>query len=204
MANRDFHLAVRNSLDSLNWDSVDKMANAIAGVRNAGGRLFIVGNGGGAAHASHAVCDFRKLCGIDAHCPTDNVFELTARINDEGFDTAYTEWLKAMGAVEWDALLVVSVGGGSVEPKISWNIVNAIVYAQNCGLDVLAIVGDARTPGGGYAGEHATVRVVIPCDNRELVTPVVESLQSAVLHAMAVHPLLQQQKAKWESMEAAQ
>lgn len=200
----DVIAATQRSLQALNPRAIDDMASEIARSRcvpTIRGRLFILGNGGGAAHASHAACDFRKLCGIEAYCPTDNAAELTARVNDEGFDTSYAEWLRASRVQRFDTLLIISVGGGSREPPVSMNLVNAIVYAESCGAEVLAIVGDARTPSGGFAGGRALVSVVIPCDVPQLVTPVVEGVQAVVLHALAVHPLLQKSQAKWEGMQ---
>jgi D-sedoheptulose 7-phosphate isomerase len=179
------------SLCQVDDEAIDRMAHAIRHCA----RLFVIGSGGGAAHASHATCDFRKLCGVEAYCPSDNVAELTARVNDDGWDAAYSNWLAASGLGARDAVLVVSVGGGDQERNISPNLCRAVDLARERGATVLAVVGRD----GGHAGRHAAHMVLIPCDRPEWVTPVVESVQSAVLHALAVHPVLQIQKAKWES-----
>ncbi len=196
----DLLAATVRSIQGLAAFEIDRMAEAISLTRAEGGRLFVLGNGGGAAHASHAAADFRKLCGIEAYCPSDNAAELTARINDEGWATCYRDWLRESHAQEPDAILVVSVGGGSQEPPVSTNLVLAVDYARDCGARVLAVVGTARTLQGGYAGAASDVAVVIPCDTPEFVTPVVEGCQSVVLHALAVHPKLAVNKAKWEGL----
>lgn len=183
-----------HSLCHLDCDAIDRMAYAIRHCD----RLFVIGSGGGAAHASHATCDFRKLCGVEAYCLSDNVAELTARVNDDGWDTAYANWLAASGLSGRDAVLVVSVGGGDLERNISPNLCRAVDLARERGAAVLAVVGRD----GGHAGRHAHHTVLIPCRKPEWTTPVVEAIQSAVLHALAVHPVLQIRAAKWESTAA--
>lgn len=200
MTTQDLLAATIRSIQALDPARINRMADALARVRAFGGRLFLLGNGGGHSHASHATCDFRKLCGIEAYCVGDNVSELTARVNDDGPETAAVNWLRGSQLQASDALLVVSVGGGSVEPPVSLNVVRAVEYAVAREADVLAIVGNARSRFGGYAGQQAYVTVLIPCDVPELVTPVTEGVQSVVLHALASHPLLQIQKAKWEGL----
>ena len=178
------------SLSRLDCEAIDRMAYVIRHCA----RLFVIGSGGGAAHASHACCDFRKLCGVEAYCPSDNAAELTARVNDDGWDTAYSNWLAASGLGARDAVLVVSVGGGDLERNISPNLCRAVDLARERGATVMAIVGRD----GGRAGRHADHLVLIPCKRPEWTTPVVEAVQSAVLHALAVHPVLQVCLPKWE------
>jgi D-sedoheptulose 7-phosphate isomerase len=178
-------------------DQVDAMAHGIRDVREHGGRLFILGVGGGAGHASHAVNDFRKLCAIESYAPSDNVSELTARVNDDGWETAYSEWLKISRLNADDAILVLSVGGGSREHNVSVNLVNAIELAQSIGAAIYGVVG---SPGGTLA-DLADVAVLIapPADLR---TPLVESFQALVWHALVSHPDLAVQEGHWESITA--
>lgn len=196
MTTQDVLSATIRSIQKLDCGTIDAMAETILRVKNVGGKLLIIGNGGGHGHASHAVCDFRKLCQVEAYCPSDNASELTARVNDDGWDTAYLEWLRGCRVGQHDAVLVISVGGGSEKPPVSTNIVKAINFAKGRSAAILAIVGRD----GGHAAKKADVSVLIPCDAPELVTPVTESVQSLVLHALAVHPLLAINKAKWEGM----
>jgi D-sedoheptulose 7-phosphate isomerase len=183
---------------SVDPHQVDEMARGLAAVREGGGRMFIIGVGGGAGHASHAVNDFRKLCHIEAYAPTDNVSELTARTNDDGWDTSFSEWLAISKLSVGDALLVFSVGGGSREHNVSVNVVNAIEFGREVGASVYGVVG---APGGTLA-EAADVAVIInpPADLR---TPLVESYQAVVWHALVSHPELAAQRGHWESLTAA-
>jgi D-sedoheptulose 7-phosphate isomerase len=178
-------------------DQVDAMAQGLRDARERGGRLFLLGVGGGAGHASHAVNDFRKLCALESYAPTDNVSELTARVNDDGWETAYSEWLKTSRLNADDAILVFSVGGGSREHNVSVNLVNAIELAQAVGASIYGVVG---SPGGTLA-ELADVAVLIapPLDLR---TPLVESFQALVWHALVSHPELAVQDGHWESITA--
>jgi len=178
-------------------DQVDAMARGLAEVRARGGRLFVLGVGGGAGHASHAVNDFRKLCGIETYAPTDNVSELTARINDDGWDTAYNGWLEVSRLSARDALLVFSVGGGSREHGVSVNLVNALERGRDTGCAIYGVVG---APGGTLA-VLADVAVLIdpPPDLR---TPLVESFQAVVWHALVSHPDLATRAGHWESIAA--
>lgn len=196
MTTHDLLTATIRSIENLNPEAIDRMADALASVRNLGGRCFILGNGGGAGHASHAVCDFRKLCHIEAYCPTDNASELTARVNDDGWETAYLEWLRGSRVGHHDAVLAISVGGGSEHPPISANLVKAAWHARGRSAQVLVIVGRD----GGRLAQIAHVTVLVPCDVPDLVTPVTEGVQSVVLHALAVHPRLAVNKAKWEGL----
>jgi D-sedoheptulose 7-phosphate isomerase len=177
---------------------IDAIARGLAGLRERGGRLFILGVGGGAGHASHAVNDFRKLCHIEAYTPTDNVSELTARTNDDGWDTSFTEWLGISRLSERDGLLVFSVGGGSRTHNVSINVVNAIELGRERGALIYGVVG---APGGTLA-ELADVAVIIDAPG-VLKTPLVESFQAVVWHALVSHPNLAAQKGHWETLAAA-
>lgn len=176
-------------------ERIDAMAVGLAAVRERGGRLFVLGVGGGAGHASHAVNDFRKLCGIETYAPTDNVSELTARTNDDGWDTSFSAWLEVSRLGERDALLVFSVGGGSREHNVSTNLVRAMEAAHDLGASIYGVVG---APGGTLA-ELADVAVVLtpPPDLR---TPLVESFQAVVWHALVSHPQLARKQGHWESL----
>lgn len=177
---------------------IDGMARGIAGVRERGGRLFIVGVGGGAGHASHAVNDFRKLCHIESYAPSDNVSELTARANDEGWDTTYVEWLRISRLGPDDALLVFSVGGGSREHNVSMNLVRAMELAIEVSAPIYAIVGKDD----GEAARVAEIAIVVSAP-ASLRTPLVEAFQAVVWHALVSHPELAAQAGKWETVEAA-
>jgi D-sedoheptulose 7-phosphate isomerase len=179
-------------------EQLDEVVYGLAEVRRRGGRLFILGVGGGAGHASHAVNDFRKLCGIESYAPTDNVSELTARTNDDGWETCFSSWLKVSRLCEHDALLVFSVGGGSREHNVSVNLVNAMEAARGCGASIYGVVG---APGGALA-ELADVAILIE-PPPELRTPLVESFQAVVWHALVSHPGLAVKQGHWESLAAA-
>lgn len=182
-------------LDRLDVDSVEAVAQGLASVRESGGRLFILGVGGSAGHASHAVNDFRKICGFEAYCPTDNVSELTARINDDGWDTSFSAWLEGSRLGDRDGLLVFSVGGGSRERQVSVNLVRAIELARQRGARVFGVVGRD----GGYTREAADACVVIPPLQPERITPHTEGLCAVVWHLLVSHPALQLAPTKWES-----
>ncbi len=183
-------------VEALDRSRVEKIAAALAQVRDRGGRLFILGVGGSAGHASHAVNDFRKICGIEAYTPVDNVSELTARINDDGWDTAFSGWLEGSRLDADDAILVFSVGGGSAERGVSVNLIKAIEHAKQAGAAVLGIVGRD----GGYAAEHADVCVVVPPLAPERITPHTEGLCAVLWHLLVSHPDLQMHEMKWESV----
>lgn len=174
---------------------VDQMVERLVRLRAEGGRLFLCGVGGSAANCSHAVNDFRKLAGIEAYTPVDNVAELTARTNDEGWETVFAAWLKVSRANARDVLLVFSVGGGSRERNISANLVLAIDEAKACGMDVLGIVGRD----GGYTKQRGDLVLVIPTVNHQHVTPHAEACQAVVWHAVVSDPRLMLQDNKWES-----
>jgi D-sedoheptulose 7-phosphate isomerase len=177
--------------------ALDAMAAGIAAARERGGRLFILGVGGGAGHASHAVNDFRKLCGMESYAPTDNVSELTARTNDDGWETAFSAWLAVSRLGARDALLVFSVGGGSREHNVSTNLVGAMEAAQEAGAAIYGVVG---APGGTLA-RLADVAVLID-PPPQLRTPLVESLQALVWHALVSHPTLARKQGHWETLAA--
>jgi D-sedoheptulose 7-phosphate isomerase len=183
--------------EAVDADRLDAMARGLAGVRARKGRLFILGVGGGAAHASHAVNDFRKLCLIESYAPTDNVSELTARTNDEGWESAFSAWLEVSRLGVDDALLVFSVGGGSREHNVSVNLVNALEAAREAGA---AIFGVAGAPGGALA-RLADVAILID-PPAELRTPLVEALQAVVWHALVCHPELAARQGHWEALSA--
>jgi D-sedoheptulose 7-phosphate isomerase len=188
----------RRLLERVEGDALERLAQALADVRRQGGRLFILGVGGSAGHASHAVNDFRKLCGFEAYAPTDNAPELTARINDEGWETCFANWLHASRLGARDGLLIFSVGGGSCAKKVSVNIVYSIELAQAVGAKVFGIVGRD----GGFTAACADACVVIPPLFPERVTPHTEGLCAVLWHLLVSHPALQQAATKWESVVA--
>jgi D-sedoheptulose 7-phosphate isomerase len=178
----------------LNAAAIEKAVDELAATRERGGRLFILGVGGSAANASHAVNDFRKICGFEAYAPTDNVSELTARTNDEGWATVFSEWLKGSRLNGKDALLIFSVGGGNLEKNVSPNLVSAIQFAKRAGASILGVVGRD----GGYTAKEATACVIIPTVNAEHVTPHSEAFQAVVWHLLVSHPKLKVNRTKWE------
>jgi D-sedoheptulose 7-phosphate isomerase len=186
-------------LGSFDRAAIAAVVDGLAAVKRRGGRLFIVGSGGGAGHASHAVNDFRKIVDIEAYAPTDNVSELTARINDDGWDSSYANWLRASRFRSDDALLVLSVGGGNVAKGVSINLVRCIELARDVGAAVFGIVGRD----GGYTKTVADACVVIPVVDPELITPHTEGLQAVVWHLLVSHPKLKSVPTKWESVAAA-
>jgi len=183
---------------SIPSEDMERLAQGIAAVRERGGRLFILGVGGGAGHASHAVNDFRKIGHIESYTPSDNVSELTARVNDEGWETSYSEWLKTSRIDAGDAVLVFSVGGGSHEHQISMNLVRAMDLAVAAGAPVYAIVGKAD----GHAAQVADIAIVVeaPAARR---TPHVESFQAILWHLVVSHPVVEAQPGKWEEVDGA-
>ena len=183
----------------LDLEVIDRMVERLVRLRDEGGRLFLCGVGGGAGNSSHAVCDFRKLAGIDAMSPVDNVSEVTARANDEGWETIFSAWLRTSRAEARDVLLVFSVGGGSRERGISVNLVAAIDEAKARSMDVLGVVGRD----GGYTKQRGDLVLVIPTVNAQNVTPHTEAFQAVVWHALVCDPRLMAQGNKWETTEAA-
>ncbi len=179
----------------IDHEAVEKMAAALAATRARDGRIFFLGVGGGAGHASHAVNDFRKLAGIECYAASDNVSELTARINDEGWDGAYAAWLRGSRLAKRDAIFVFSVGGGSREKQISVNIVNAIELARQVGATVMGVVGRD----GGHTKAVGDAVVVVPTVEDSRVTPHTEAFQAVVWHLLVSHPLVAMHSTKWES-----
>jgi len=180
----------------LDRGAITRLVDLLGDVRESGGRLFILGVGGSAGNASHAVNDFRKIVGLEAYAPTDNVSELTARINDEGWDTAYANWLKASRLVPRDVVLIFSVGGGDAERNVSVNLVRAIEYAKAAGARVGGIVGRD----GGFTAKMADACVIVPTVDPATVTPHSEAFQAVIWHLLVSHPRLQAASAKWESL----
>lgn len=182
-------------LQELDAELIDRVATGLGAVRDGGGRLFILGVGGSAGHASHAVNDFRKLCAFESYAPTDNVSELTARVNDEGWDTSFSEWLKVSRVSSKDAILVFSVGGGNKEKNISPNLVVALDLARSAGAKVFGIVGKD----GGHTARVAEACVIIPTVSPDRITPHTEGLAAVVWHLLVSHPALKRAPTKWES-----
>ena len=182
-------------IDTIDLKAIENMSELLLDLRNRDGRLFFLGVGGSAANASHAVNDFRKIVGIEAYTPSDNVSELTARVNDEGWDTVFSRWLQGSRLKKSDMLFILSVGGGNLEHKISVNLIKAVQYAKDIGCRVIGVVGRD----GGYTAETADICVVIPTVNSETVTPHTEAFQAVIWHLLVSHPRLQVNKAKWES-----
>lgn len=183
------------AIRELDAAAVERLAQGLARVRAGGGRLFILGVGGSAGHASHAVNDFRKLCAFEAYTPSDNVSELTARINDDGWDSSYAEWLRGSRLSERDAVMVFSVGGGSQEKNVSVNLVRALELARSVGAAVFGIAGKD----GGYTKQVAEVAVLVPVVEPSRITPHTEGLMAVIWHLLVSHPALQVHRAKWEA-----
>jgi len=184
-------------IEMIDKDQIVKMVSIINETRSNNGRLFILGVGGGAGHASHAVNDFRKICGIESYTPTDNVSELTARVNDDGWETAYVNWLKISNLNQNDMLLVFSVGGGNLEKNVSVNILKSLEMAKQLGSKICGVVGRD----GGYTAQVADACVIIPPVNSETVTPHTEAFQAVIWHLLVSHPDLQKFEMKWESVK---
>lgn len=182
-------------IQQMDVDAIEKMADLLVTVKARGGRIFFLGVGGSAGNCSHAVNDFRKIVGIESYTPTDNVSELTARTNDEGWATIFVEWLKTSKLKPEDAVFVFSVGGGSLEKNISPNLVEALKYAKTVGTKVMGVVGRD----GGYTGQVADACVIIPTVNPENITPHSEAFQAVVWHLLVSHPKLKACQTKWES-----
>ena len=185
-------------LARLETSDVEAVVDTLNRTRERGGRLFLCGSGGGAGHASHATCDFRKLCRFEAYCVTDNVSELTARINDDGWDSAYANWLRASRLVPEDCLFVFSVGGGNLDPPVSVNLINAVLLAREVGAATVGIVGRD----GGAVRELADASILLPTVDPALVTPQTEGLQALMWHLIVSHPTLAAATAKWEGIDA--
>ena len=178
--------------------TIERTADLLLDLRERNGRLFLLGVGGGAGHASHAVCDFRKIAQIEAYAPSDNVSELTARVNDEGWETCYANWLRGSRLNEADMVFVLSVGGGDAKRNISANLVRALEYAQEVRATICGVVGRD----GGYTAQVANVCVLIPVVNPSAITPHTESFQALIWHLLVSHPKLKAAEMKWESVRS--
>jgi|ERR1039458_767532 D-sedoheptulose 7-phosphate isomerase len=183
-------------IDGLDIGVIDRMADLLAKARAQGGRLFFLGVGGSAGNCSHAVNDFRKIVGIESYAPTDNVSELTARTNDEGWETVFVEWLKVSRLRKGDVIFVFSVGGGNLEKNVSPNLVRALQYAKEVGATILGVVGRD----GGYTAKVGDAVCIIPTVNPEAVTPHSEAFQAVVWHLLVTHPALKARQTKWEGV----
>ncbi|MGA7623926.1 MAG: SIS domain-containing protein [Candidatus Acidiferrales bacterium] len=181
----------------LDQPAIERMAELLHDLRGRGGRLFLLGVGGGAGHASHAVCDFRKITQIEAYSPSDNVSELTARVNDDGWESSYANWLRGSRLNSLDAILVFSVGGGDAKKNVSTNLVRALDYAREVNASICGIVGRD----GGYTAQVADVCILVPVVNPSTVTPHTESFQALIWHLLVSHPQLRAAQMKWESIE---
>ena len=188
-----FLTEVKRICENISCDSIEGMADELIALRARKGRLFLIGVGGSAGNCSHAVNDFRKLCGIEAYSAADNISELTARANDEGWDTIFSGWLEASNLNSPDAILIFSVGGGDIERHVSTNIVKAVIFAKSRGTKVLGIVGKDN----GYTALHGDVVVIVPQVNASRITPLSEAFQSVVWHCLVSHPKLQIRQTKW-------
>ena len=182
-------------VERIDTEAIESMAELLARIKSEGGRLFFLGVGGSAGNCSHAVNDFRKIVGLESYAPTDNVSELTARTNDEGWDTVFIEWLKTSRLNGNDAVFVFSVGGGNLEKNVSPNLVRALEYARTVGAKIMGVVGRD----GGFTAEVADVCVIVPTVNPETITPHSEAFQAVVWHLLVSHPRLKATQTKWES-----
>ena len=194
---QQFLSEARQIIDQIDPDITERMVSLIDQARQLHGRLFILGVGGSAANASHAVNDFRKIVGIEAYAPTDNVSELTARTNDEGWPSVFVEWLKVSRLQADDLILVLSVGGGSLEKNVSPNLVTALQFALEIGTTIIGIVGRD----GGYTAKVANACLIIPTINPDQITPHAEAFQAVVWHLLVSHPTLKIQQTRWESLK---
>lgn len=183
-------------IDQLDKNKILDTVQLIAKIKAKEGRIFFIGVGGGAGHASHAVNDFRKICGIESYTPSDNVSELTARVNDDGWETSYRNWLKISRLNENDLVFVISVGGGNLEKNVSVNLLECLKYAKTIGAKICGIVGRD----GGYTAQVADTCIIVPTIEDDSVTPLVESFQAVIWHLLVSHPDLQEYDMKWESV----
>ena len=188
---------VHQVTDGLNKAAIERMVHQLVALRDEGGRLFFLGLGGGAGNATHAVNDFRKIAGFESYTPTDNVSELTARINDDGWETALVNWLRGSKLNAKDGVFVFSVGGGNAEKNVSINLVRSLQYARQVGAKVFGVVGRD----GGYTAQVADVCVIVPTVNDATVTPHTEAFQAVVWHLLVSHPAMKVAEMKWESLQ---
>ncbi len=190
--NKFFDQVIKIS-ELINKNDIEDLASALVNLKNNNGRLFFLGVGGSAANSSHAVNDFRKICNIECYCPTDNVSELSARINDEGWDSSFVEWLKVSKFNSKDAIFIFSVGGGNISKSVSINLVKSIDFAKEIGAKIFGVVGRD----GGHTKKKGHNVIVIPEIDKNMVTPHSEAFQAVVWHCLVSHPLLQKNKTKW-------
>jgi len=188
---------IRDICKKIKADDIEDSVDILIDIRKKGGRLFILGVGGSAGSATHAVNDFRKITSIECYAPTDNVSELTARTNDEGWNTVFREWLKISNLNDKDCILILSVGGGDKENNISVNIVEAIIHAKEVGAKIIGIVGK----NGGYTAQNADKYILIPVIDDQMITPFTESFHSVLCHLLVSHPKLKINQTKWESVK---
>tara|TARA_X000001036_G_scaffold388125_1_gene384258 strand:- start:71 stop:661 length:591 start_codon:yes stop_codon:yes gene_type:complete len=189
----NFFKEVSQIASLLNKKEINKFAEGISSIKKKKGRLFFLGVGGSAGNCSHAVNDFRKLCKIESYAPSDNVSELTARTNDEGWDTVFTGWLKVSNLKPHDGIIILSVGGGNLKKNVSTNLINAIKFAKKKKLKIFCIVGRKD----GYAFKNSNFKICIPSVNKKLITPHTEAFQAVIWHCLVSHPKLQENKTKW-------
>ena len=188
-------IEITNKIDK---DEIEKMIKIILKTKSAEGRIFFLGVGGSAGNASHAVNDFRKIAGIECYSPTDNVSELTARVNDDGWDSSFVNWLKGSRLNSKDCIFIFSVGGGNKEKNVSVNLVNSLIFAKETGSSIIGIVGKD----GGHTAKLADACVIIPTVNKETITPHSESFQATIWHLLVTHPLIKSFEMKWESVDS--
>ena len=192
-----FFDTIEETMNKIDYSDLDDLVDQVIDIRDSKGRIFFLGNGGSVATSSHIVNDFRKIANIECYNIADNISELSARTNDDGFDTIFIEWLKISRLSSNDAIFVISVGGGDKENNVSTNIVNAIDYAREKGASVLGIVGR----NGGYTEKYGDAVVIIPPIDPELITPITESFHSIIAHLLVSHPYLKSNQTKWESLD---
>jgi D-sedoheptulose 7-phosphate isomerase len=190
-------MEAKEIIDKIDKKQINKMINLLKIIRKKGGRIFFLGVGGGAANASHAVNDFRKICDLEAYTPMDNISELSARVNDEGWETVFINWLRQSKFNENDGIFVFSVGGGNLEKNISINLVRAIEYAKKINAKIFGVVGRD----GGYTAQIADACIIVPTVNSDTITPHTESFQALVWHLIVSHPEMKKREMKWESVK---
>ena len=190
---QNFFIYFKKSLEKLNINKIDQLARELKAIRNKKGRVFFLGVGGSAGNASHAVNDFRKICNIQCYCPTDNISEITARTNDDGFENIFSEFLKCSNLNKNDAIFIFSVGGGNQKKKVSLNLIKAIKYAKIKKTKIFSIVGKKD----GYSYKNSNISILIPSYNKKFVTPISEAMQSVIWHYLVSNKILQINKTKW-------
>ena len=190
---RTYFDQVKRISDLIDKNKIEQLISIISRIKKRNGRIFFLGIGGSAANSSHAVNDFRKLCEIECYCPTDNVSEFSARINDEGWDSSFLEWLKISRLNKKDGIFIFSVGGGNLKKKVSVNLIKSINYAKKIGSVILGVV----SRDGGYTKKYGDTVIVIPIISKNLITPHAEAFQAVIWHCLVSHPLLQTKKTKW-------